>query len=383
MGVALPRRIIVVGIVASAIGLSVALSRVQSPPPAHQPDAAPPLVEVLELQAETLRLPVHSQGSVEPVTQTALSAEVSGAIVKVSPRFVAGGLFETGEVLLQIDPSDYAAAVKQAEALLQQRQIEYDGAAQLRQKGYRAAVDQASTAAALASAEADLARARRNLERTRIRLPYAGMVRSKSADLGQFVTPGTPLGVVFATAQAEVRLPLSDADLAFLDLPAPGKEDIEQAPQVRLQARLQGEQRVWPARIVRQEGVIDERNRMHYLVARIEDPYALDGSRPALPVGTFVAATIQGRAMPNLVRVPAAALSQGTRLLLVDERDRLLIQHSQPLHSDDEYAYLSAEALPSTRLVLTALASPVEGLALRLRGVANSTDAVRGAGAGP
>ena len=45
------------------------------------------------------------------------------------------------------------------------------------------------------------------------------MVRSKDADIGQFVNPGTRLGVTFATDYAEVRLPLTDRDLAFVDLP--------------------------------------------------------------------------------------------------------------------------------------------------------------------
>ena len=78
-----------------------------------------------------------------------------------------------------------------------------------------AMAEYASAAAALASAEAELVRARRNLERTEIRLPYDGIVRSKDADIGQFVSTGTRLGVTFATDIAEVRLPLTDRDLAF------------------------------------------------------------------------------------------------------------------------------------------------------------------------
>ena len=125
---------------------------------------------------------------------------------------------------MRIDPTNYEVAFRQAEALVKQRQIEYDGASKLRSQGYRAEAEHASAAAALASAEAELTRANRNLQRTYIRLPYAGIVRSKEADLGQFVNMGTPLGITFATDHAEVRLPLTDTDLAFIDLPTTGEQ---------------------------------------------------------------------------------------------------------------------------------------------------------------
>ena len=128
--------------------------------------------------------------------------------------------------MLRIDPTNYEVAVHRAEATLKQRQIEYDGAEKLRSQGYRAESEYASAAAALAAAEADLVNARRNLERTRISLPYAGMVRSKEADLGQYVNPGTRLGVTFATDYAEVRLPLTDSDLGFIDLLFPDSRVI-------------------------------------------------------------------------------------------------------------------------------------------------------------
>ena len=75
------------------------------------------------------------------------------------------------------------------------------------------------------AAEAELKEAERNLQRTRIRVPYDGLVRSKLVDVGQFVAPGTPLGVTFAIDTAEIRLPLSASDLAYLDLPSATRLD--------------------------------------------------------------------------------------------------------------------------------------------------------------
>ena len=288
------RYLIIAGIILAAVAIAMAMVRMKPPPPKREVVDLDPLVEVLVLEDMTANFEVTSQGTVRPRTETVLSAEVSGTITAISPKFIAGGVFGAQEVLLRIDPTNYKVAVDQAEALVKQRQIEYDGASKLREQGYRAEAELASAAAALASAKAELVRAQRNLERTSIRLPYEGIVRAKEADLGQFVNPGTRLGVVFATDYAEVRLPLTDLDLAFVDLP--GASELAQSgvskdgPTVMLTATQKGRSQTWQARIVRTEGVVDESSRVTYAVARIDDPYALHSDGIPLPMGTFVCA---------------------------------------------------------------------------------------------
>ena len=111
------------------------------------------LVDVLRLETLSTQLSVRSQGTVLPRTQTTLGAEVAGTIVEISPKFIPGGVFRAGEVLLRIDATDYRVAVRQADALVKQRKIEFDGAAKLRQQGYRAEAEYASAAAALVARE--------------------------------------------------------------------------------------------------------------------------------------------------------------------------------------------------------------------------------------
>jgi RND family efflux transporter MFP subunit len=297
-----------------------------------------------------------------------LSAEVSGAIVEISPAFVAGGIFDAGEVLLRIDPTNYSVAVRQAEALVKQRQIEYDGASKLRSQGYRAESEYASAAAALASAEAELVRARRNLERTEIRVPYDGIVRNKDADIGQFVSTGTRLGVTFATDVAEVRLPLTDRDLAFVNLPYAAEltESGEgSGPVVTLSAVQRGRPTEWSARIVRSEGVVDENSRVTYAVARVEDPYRLRSDGDALPVGSFVSASIDGRSTDGLLRVPRYALRGSDQLLFVDDDNILRIRSVTVVRADADYAYLGAGAASGDRVIITTLESPINGMLVR------------------
>jgi len=365
------RALLIASIFAVAILGAFGLSKMKPPPEAKDIANVAPLVNVITLDAADTSFRIESQGTVQPRTETTLSAEISGAIVSISPKFVAGGVFRKGEELLRIDPSNYAAAVDRAKALLEQRRIEFEGAEKLRSQGYRAESEYASAVAALASARADLVNAERNLERTVISLPYAGMVRTKSEDLGQYVNPGTMLGVTFATDFAEVRLPLTDQDLAFIDLP--NASDIQESgssagPSVALSAVQQGELRSWPAQIVRTEGVVDEKNRVTYAVASIVDPYHLasqNGGATALPVGTFVAASIVGTTVNDVIRVPRLALRGNRQLMFVDSEDRLYIRDVEILRSDSEYAYLRGGANVGDRISLTTIESPLNGMKVR------------------
>ena len=363
------RLIVGAAILAAAAGIAFGLAKgLRQEPPKREIDDRALLVDVLALETMSAELAVRSQGTVLPRTQTTLGAEVGGTIVEISPKFIPGGVFGAGEVLLRIDATDYRVAVRQAEALVKQRKIEFDGAAKLRQQGYRAEAEYASAAAALASAEAELVRAQRNLERTEIRLPYEGMVLSKEADLGQFVSPGARLGVTFATDYAEVRLPLTDQDLAFVDLPEAteiAKTGAAQGPTVTLSATRMGKPADWEARIVRSEGVVDEKSRVTYAVARIDDPYRLHREGIPLPVGTFVTADIAGRAMDDVIRVPRSALRAASQLLIVDDDNRIRIRNVDVIRADARYAYIGGGAEAGERIAVSAIETPLNGMYVR------------------
>lgn len=362
------RGLLITGILAGAVLISVGMVAMRGEPPKKEVENLAMLVDVVELEPMTARFPIRSQGTVRPRTETVLSAEISGSITEISPKFIAGGVFEAGEVLMRIDPTNYDVAVKQAQALLNQRQIEYEGAQKLRSQGYRAESEFASAAAALATAEADLVRARRNLERTYIRLPYDGIVRAKDADIGQFVNPGTRLGVTFATDFAEVRLPLTDQDLAFVDLPYAAEitgTGEARGPKVTLSAIQRGAPREWSARIVRTEGVVDESSRVTYAVARVRDPYKLESEGEPLPIGSFVSATIEGTAVADLLRVPRRALRGSDQLLFVDADNRLRIRNVRVMRADAEFAYIDAGAAAGERVVTTTMEAPINGMLVR------------------
>ena len=365
------RRALVGAIFVAAFMGAGMLAKMKPPPEKKETNEIDLLVDVMPLETETVRFTVRSQGNVRPRTETVLSAEVSGPIVEISPKFIPGGIFVKNEILMRIDPTNYRVAVDQARAVLAQRQIEYDGALKLRKQGYRAEAELASAAAALETAKAELTRAERNLEKTAIRLPYEGMVRAKDADLGQYVTAGSRLGVTFATDYAEVRLPLTDQDLAFVEIPSAGQLERDGeaiGPTVTLSAMQKGRMREWRGRIVRSEGVVDENTRVTYAVARVEDPYrrhSAENDSPPLPVGTFVSATIEGNSAEDVIRVPRSVIRGNGQIVVVNAENRLEIREVDILRSDSAFAYIRGGVSAGENITTTSIENPINGMRVR------------------
>lgn len=344
------------------------------------------LVEVLPIVNESLVFTVESQGTVRPRTETTLVAEVPGKITSVSSSFVAGGFFRKGDVLLQIDPSDYQTGVKRAEANLAGRK------AQLAQE--QARVEQATrdwknlgrdstpsdlvlrkpqlaeAQANVDAAEADLQKAERDLYRTRIRVPYDGLVKEKAADIGQFVSPGTRLGVTFAIDTAEVRLPLASRDLIFLNLPSATGSESTDLPAVRLLTDSGNTINEWRGRIIRTEGVVDERSRVIYAVAEIKDPYGVLGESRENPlaVGTFVHAVIDGIYGENLAVFPRHVLRSDNTVLVADMDNKLQIRSVDVVRSTPRSVYIKFGLEDGDRIITTAIGAAIPGTRLAIRG---------------
>ena len=344
------------------------------------------LVDTIIAEVVSLNLIVNSQGTVKPRTETVLVAEVPGKIVSVSADFVAGGFFRKGEVLLQIDPSDYRAGLKRAEAALASREARLaDETARAEQalKDWRNMGKQgqpsdlglrkpqmADAKANVSAAEADVEKARRDLERTRISVPYDGLVRQKAVDIGQYVAPGTRLGITFAIATAEVRLPLTYTDLKYLELPT-GTEASNQEksyPPVTLSTQRAGDTDHWQAQIIRTEGVVDEISRVVYAVAQVIDPYRVLGQshQKELKIGTFVNAEIQGRRAENVVVLPRYVLQANQTVLVVNDQDKLEILPVVVLRAEARKVYISSGIEAGTRVITTTLDAPVPGTQLAI-----------------
>ena len=181
----------------------------------------------------------------------------------------------------------------------------------------------AEAEANLRSARADLQRARTDMDRTVIRAPTTGC--GKNGSTWASTSPPAPLALAWATDAGEIRLPLTEHDASFVRLPAPGDDD---GLAVTLRAVTAGQARSWPARVVRSESVIDERSRVLYVVARIDDPYNLAAGHDGGPLsfGTFVHADLPASIGAAAVTVPRLAIRAGSQVMVVDDQDRLRLR---------------------------------------------------------
>ena len=353
-----------------SITISYLMSTSKTEPEKNISSAKPPIVSALYLKKEDVQIPVVSQGIVSPLTETTLSAEISGEIIEISPKFVAGGIFKKGETLIKIDPKIYEVAYKQAKALKDQRQNEYEDSVNIRKQGYLSESEYLAAVSALAAAEAQLVKAEEDLDDTNIRLPYDGMVREKSADLGQYVNAGNRLGVTFSTEFAEVRLPLSDRDVLFAGLPAPSRltsPSAEKSTSVKFRIDMNPSKTRY-GYIARSEGVVDEKTRMIFAVARLEDPYNLNNNEDALvlPMGTFVSAEILSNESYNFVRIPRSAIINNRQVILIDGDNKIQYKDIDLIRADEDFGYINDEFFDGKRISMTPIEDGVNGMIVRV-----------------
>jgi RND family efflux transporter MFP subunit len=373
-----PILILVIGILGAA-ALIAAKSSVET----EIAKAPPPLIRALDIRMESFELKVSAQGTVAPRTESNLIAQVSGQVVEISPKFANGGFFAQGDLLARIDPRDYELGlatanveVAQAQLLLSQEQEESEVAqAEWGKVGAGTPSDLvlrkpqlAQARASLDAARARYQMARLNLERTEIRAPFAGRVRSKSVDVGQVVNPNTPLGRIYAVDYAEIRLPIPDPELQYLNLSLyrTGQPEIADGPHVDLHADFAGSRHTWSGRVVRVEGEIDPQTRMINLVARVDDPYAVpeDASRPPLAVGLYVEADIGGKTIEDAIVLPRAAL-RGTDHVLVIDDERLYFRKVEVFRADNEKIVITSGLKSGERVCISPLDTVVDGMRVR------------------
>lgn len=367
------------------IAFAIMLAKSAKKPESQIPQPKLPAVEVQIAEATRHTYRIQSQGTALPRTSIRLVSEVSGKVVSVAESFDVGQIFAKGDVLLKIDARDYELALAQARSQVAQAQLrlqmevkeadvvrrEWELLNQGEPTGLQAREPQlASARAALEAALAAEEAAKRNLDRCEIRAPFDGMVARAGVRPGQFAALATPLGELFATDVAEVRLPLIASDLSFIDLPRPrAKVALGQAPKVT----LSGWGAEWVGRVVRSEGTVDPLNRMVYVVAQITDPYGLPNDTVApLRSGMFVQASIEGRTQEGVVVLPRHALRGKNQVWIVSE-NKLTFRTVKVAFADAKQVIVAAGIQPGEQVVVSLLAAVVDGMGVKVR-EAESTD---------
>jgi len=382
-------------ILIGSIGATVALVSNREQPVQEELTEARLLVDVIQPQVQDTYITVSSQGTVEPRTRTNIVSEVSGRVTEVSPAFVAGGFFRNGDVLLKLDDQNYRAAVSQntaavatARSLLEQErgqadvaQREWDRMSEQQREQIRARdlylrkpqLEEAE--ARLVSAQADLEKAQADLAKTIIKAPYDGLVSAKNTDIGQFVSTGSAIAEVFAVDYAEVRLPIPENKIQYLDLPS-SIQDFNGAdnayntgPEVELISDIGNRRFHWNGHLSRTEGVLDTRTRVLFSVVQVSDPYNLYNNvhEEPLRIGTYVKAEIQGQLLEDVMVLPRHTLQANDLVWVADQENRLRSRSVDVITSNGDEVYIRGGLEVGDKVVLTRMENPLNSTPVQVQ----------------
>lgn len=369
-------------IILGVLGAIAVVVKLNPPEAQRRPGGGSPRisVETQEIEVRDYVVQVESYGTIQPRIKSMLVAQVGGQIVETNPNVRDGGFFETGDMLLRVDNRDYLANVRIAEAALADaRQVlsEADARSQQAREDWTRLGNSGeptdlvlrtpqleAARARVRSAESTLQKARLDLERTEVRAPFAGRVLRKFVDLGQVVSSNTQLAEIFATDVVEIRLPLRNSDLEFVDLPEIYRYDGEtkrSGGYVEIRSDL-ANQGSWDAELVRTEGAIDEAARQLHVIAQIVDPFGstATGSTP-LKIGQYVTAILAGKTLQNAIIVPNNTIYQGSYVYIV-EAGILRRRDIEIAWQNDVETVVAAGVMPGDDLVLTSLGQVTSGI---------------------
>lgn len=378
----------------------------ETEPEAQQLDAVAEsamLVETTGVERGTFRPTVRALGTVQAAVEAPLAARVSGFVTEVAPTFEPGSLVTEGDVLVALDRDDFRTEVALRESELDQARAEarleegQQDIARSEVERYADGLGGAGGAGPLAegdrdlmlrgpqediaearvdAADAALARARRDLARTRVEAPWDALILSRDVDEGAQIDAGQPLGRlvgtdaywVVATVQPSLLRWLVFADdIEDLDVDAESAGDLDASAVVR-------DRVAWPegahrdARLLRPIGALEEGTRLARILVEVQDPLARredHRTAPPLLLGAFVEVSLRARPVEDVIRIQRELVRDGDTVWVMED-DVLRIRDVEVVFSDPDYAYVSAGLEADDRIVVTNLATVVDGAPLRV-----------------
>ena len=342
------------------------------------------LVEVTHGEHGTFQPEIFAMGTVRPEKEIVLSPRVSGEIISVSESFTPGGFVDEGEILLQIDPSDYEVILLQRKSELLQASADLElerGRQDLALKDYKELEGtisseyktlvlrepQLNTARSrVEAAEAAVRRAQLDLERTRIRAPFAAHIINREANEGSQVSPGEALGKMVGINHYWVEAAVPVSSLRWIDF----SDDRETSgPGVHIRNRA-----AWPEGTFREGSVhrligeLENQTRLARVLLTVTDPLSHEPESAGLPplmIGSFVEARIAGIPLQDVIRINRDYIRKDDTIW-IDDNGVLKIRDLEVVFRDDEFAYIRTGLSAEDQVITTNLATVFDGAALRL-----------------
>lgn len=207
-------------VVSGQFGNSGAQPEPQKPPADLSALDEAPMVRVRSSSAQLHAVIDLLRGRTEANRLVEIKSETDGRIVELTVD--DGTRVSEGEVIARLSPGDRPARLAEAKALLAQRQIEHDANMKLSKKGFRSDTQVAAAGASLEAAAAAVKIAEVELDYTRIRAPFDGIVDSRMVELGDFVDRGDPIAQLVELDPILIVTQVSERDVQRLEIGTPG-----------------------------------------------------------------------------------------------------------------------------------------------------------------
>ncbi len=372
-------------IVLAGVAVVAVLNMTAPSPETSEPEQQARLVTVETVMRGEHRPRIEAFGEVHPEHEVALQPRVSGSVLETTEALEPGNLVDRNELLLRLDPADFALTVEQRKAELEearaQLQLEEGNQVVARQeyemldksvsdeeKALMLRQPQMKQAMArVASAQSALAQARLNLERTRLRAPFEAVVLERGVSRGAQVASTTTVARLADTNAYRVELSVPVSQLPWIKLP---RRDGE-ASTVKLYrdgAWAQGAQR--SGRVLRMRGDLGETGRMARVLVRVPDPLARkddNSGKPMLLLDSFVRASIEGRTLSSVIALDRAWLRSDNQVWVMNADDELEIRDVEVALRSSGTVYVRSGLRAGERVVTSSIEVPAEDMPLRLR----------------
>lgn len=338
-----------------------------------------PLVETLSASPGRYQSSIQVMGTVVPDRQVILKSKLAGEVISISPDFVQGGLMKKGDTLLQLDDADYRIEVQKARSALdkvlsdlaiekgnQQIAIEELELIKKAELGDLTATDltlrkpQLTKAnAAVNSARSDFDKAKLNLSRTRVEVPFNALVLEKNVDLGSVITQqGTIATLVdIDTYHVEALVPPDRLGSIIVD------ENTGSHAVIRSQYSSQS----WQGKAIRLTGRINAKSRMAGVIISVTDPLGSKNKAASQPLllNDFVEVRIMGNFTDNIYSLPRSVVHEGDTIWIYDS-GVLKIRKVAVAWKEEARIFIQSGIEPGDQIITTDLPAPLEGMALQL-----------------
>jgi RND family efflux transporter MFP subunit len=339
-----------------------------------RPPKSAALVEVITLEKSDETVVLELTGTVTPAEEIMLRARVNGEVVSIATNFIDGGLLKKGEEAVQIDPVDYELALAAAKSTLESARFNYklelgrqdvaerewellksDDATEQEKELALRIPHLAASKAALEAAEAALANAELDLERTTIRAPFNAILLSRNVNIGSQASLQDVLANLAGTDAYWVLVSIPVDRLEWIEIPGSTARIISPSGAVR------------EGRVIKLLADLEEKGRMARILIEVKDPLCLKtenaGKKPLL-IGEYVRTEISGRKLENVYSIPRNALHDNRNIWIAAKDNTLDIREIRVLWRDEHRNLIRDGISDGTRLIVSNLTAPVQGMDL-------------------